>query len=347
MFNNFYKDRVRTKFTNYRQGYNFLLSSLFIVFYVIRDGMISTLMWVANKFISSHQNVKKEVIFLESRQQGYGDLLFQTPIFEALSNAGYKVDVIILKKHLPIIEGNPHIEKVYFWDDWLNTTILPLRKGGYVIFLGRNTIIETIFGLMFYKSEKIILDKNLEIWKDLFSQNHTLAWQKLIKNYLDKNIQFNKPKIYAIPKNQKNKSSHKKKVAVIVGVNKKYKRYEKIILLINLLRRRHNLEIYLIGVCDEATEHTFKNYHDGPYKNLLNKQGYLETIQLISSVNVVIGTEGSLIHVSTTLGVPTLVIEGKNKFWRYSNLKKTDNIIVISKNKNPEQILQALQPLLN
>lgn len=348
MFSNSYKGRVRTKYSKYRQENTFLLSALFVAFYVIRDGAISILMWIAEKFISNHLSMKKEVVFLESRQQGYGDLLFQTPIFEALSNSDYKVDVVISKKHLPIIEGSSHIRKVYFWNDYFDTLTLPFRNNGYVVFLGRNTIIETIFGLMFYKSEKIILDRNLKLWKRLFSQNHTIAWQELIKNYLDKNLKFDKPKIYIdLPESKISKLNDRKKIAVIAGVDKKEKKYAGMFLLINLLGRRHDLDLYLIGACDKEMEGDFLNYYNNPQKNLINKQSYSEVISFLSSVNAVIGTEGSLAHVSTTLGVPTVVIEGRNKFWKYSNLEKTNNIVVVSENESTEQILHALQLLLN
>jgi len=305
-------------------------------------------LWIEDKLIKNYKKTTKEVVFLESRQQGFGDLLFQTPIFEALSNSGYEIDVVILRKHFPILEGNPYIRRIYFWDDYFNILKLPFRNEGYVMFLGRNTIIETIFGLMFYKSKKVILDKNLELWKKLFSKNHTIAWQELTKSYLDRNLKFDKPKIHIDLKELEiNSLGNKKKIAVIAGVDKKEKRYAEMLSLINLIEQNNKFDPYLVGVCDKNEEKKFLNYLNNPKKNLINKQNYSEAISFLSSVNAVIGTEGSLVHVSTTLGVPTIVIEGRNKFWKYSNLEKTSNIIVISEEEGPDQIFRALELLLN
>jgi len=343
-----YKERVRLKFAKYRQNNGLPLSILLIVLFVARDGVNSVLLAITGKLISNSEKEPKEVTFLESRQQGFGDLLFQTPIFEALSNSGYKVDVVILRKHFPILEGNPHIKRIYFWDDYFNILKLPFRNKGHVMFLGRNTLTETVFGLMFYRSKKVILDRNIKLWKKLFSQNHSIAWQELTKSYLDRNLKFDKPKIYLdLRESEINSLDNRKKIAVIAGVDKKEKRYAGTLSLINLIGQNSKFDLYLVGACDKNEEEKFLSYLNDPKKNLINKQNYSEAIRFLSSVNAVIGTEGSLVHVSTTLGVPTIVIEGRNKFWKYSNLEKTSNIVVASNNESPEQIFQKLKLFLS
>jgi ADP-heptose:LPS heptosyltransferase len=280
------------------------------------------------------------VLFFEPRNQGFGDLLFQTPIFKALADKGYEVSVIIRKKHFPIIENNPYLSKIFYWEDWLGLLALALKYSGNVVLLGRNTITETICGFMFYRSRKIILDQNINLWRKFFSNNHTTAWQELFRVYFDQSLQFSKPQIYLA--HTKPTSSGVRKVAVVVGVDKEEKRYEKMNSLVDLLRHEKNTSVYLIGVCDRKTESTYLKYSNDLYTNLINKQNYSEVMRLISSMDVVVGTEGSLVHVSTTLGIPTVVIEGKNQFWNSSNLDKNIDVAIVSSNSAPKEIIKVL-----
>jgi spore coat polysaccharide biosynthesis predicted glycosyltransferase SpsG len=199
---------------------------------------------------------------------------------------------------------------------------------------------ETFFGMSFFGAKKVILDQDIKIWTDLFSINHTLAWQALLKQYLDANLKFLKPKLYLRTLKLKD---NKKRVAIIVGVDKKEKRYPYILdLLENLKKNNQYFYIYLIGVCDRDYKTVFTEYNTKPFVNLINKQSYMEVVNLISSMDVVIGTEGSLIHVSTTIGVPTIIIEFCNQFWKYSNLNRNETIQVLSREISFKKILSTL-----
>ena len=65
----------------------------------------------------------------------------------------------------------------------------------------------------------------------------------------------------------------------------------------------------------------------------------------MSKALIVIGPEGSLIHMSTTIGVPTIVVERGRSFNNYSSILK-ENIIKIDQ-ITPDFIDKSLGKILN
>jgi ADP-heptose:LPS heptosyltransferase len=97
-----------------------------------------------------------------------------------------------------------------------------------------------------------------------------------------------------------------------------------------------------VGICDKKYENTFNYFKNKPFYYYINKLSYGETINLLSNMNLVVGTEGSLTQVSTTLHIPTIIIETGKSFWRYSNLGKTHNIKLFSKRITADHIFQEI-----
>lgn len=344
MFGYQYRKRISLKLKKSVQKYGFIITCVFIVFYITRDFINSVLIYLFNKFKNEHSVEKKEVVFLEPKNQGYGDLLFQTPIFESLANAGYKISIVVQKNHLPIVKNNPNISAISYWVDWIQLVKLSFKSRGYAVFLGRSTLTETLFGLTFFKAQKIILDKDIKLWREFFSGNHTKAWQKLIKTYISSDLKFGKPKLYLFSRRVVDKENIR--IGVIVGVDKKEKRFAGMLSLVVELGRQKNTTSYLIGSCDNEYSRIFRSFISRPYVNFINKQNYTEVVDCISSMDVVIGTEGSLAHVSTTLGIPTIILDKNNSFWNHSDLDKTDYVVILKPETTPSEIIENLKLLI-
>ncbi len=342
-----YRQRIKRKYTKYKENYGVFLSVLRIILYILRDLLNHFLVTLVIKSKSNrNQSNSKRILFLEPRQQGYGDLIFQTPIFEALNRAGYEITIVIQEKHYPILENNPYISDIHYWKNIRGTAAPKFCRFDYVVFLGRNTLKETLLGIKIRRAKKIILDQNLDAWRSAFSDNHTVAWQKLMIKFFNPNLKFGKPKIYT-----RNKFTLQNtkiiNIAVMVGIEKKEKTYPKMQELLNLLLENYpNFQFYLLGQCNKEYSSSFRKFDRGNIVNLVNKQTYSEVIESISKMSAAIGTEGSLIHVSSTLGIPTVVIEIHDYFWKYSNLDKIGPIQVVSGNSPPEEILKTLNKFL-
>lgn len=314
---------------------------------MLRDAMNTLISYLILRFNPTKQSDLKNILFLEPRQQGFGDLLFQTPLFEALFKKGYKVSIIIQKKHLPIMLNNPYISNLYYWENIGRILDLPFKKYLSIIFLGKSTLTETLFSSLFINTNKTVLDQNINLWHKLFSENHTRAWQKLMQIYFDSNLQFNKPKIFFAKRSSiiSNISNHK--MAIIAGVDKTKKHYQDMIQLLELINGLTNTTIYLIGACDKKTETTLSKFRSGSFHNYINKLSYEDTVKLLSGMDTVIGTEGSLVHISTTLHIPTIIIEVSDNFWKYSDLEKNSNIKTLQGKVPPEQIFQEITRIEN
>lgn len=339
------KQRIIRKFSKYKQKHSVFSAVARITFYIFRELATYFLVTIALKIKQDGRLLdNKKILFLEPKNQGYGDLIFQTPIFKALDEAGYEVSLIMKKNHEPILFRNKHISHIFYWENLSYSKILQRDKYGYVIFLGRDTFSETLLGLGIFSAKKIILDQDLILWKSLFSQNHTLAWQELIKKHLDPNLKFSEPEIYPprITNNEKIK-----KVAIVVGIIDPQKSYPQMVKLLEILKSRPNTSFYLLGKGDKKQEEIFDKINQKNFTNLVNQRTYLETMELISTMDAVIGTEGSLVHVSTTVGIPTIIIEIHDQFWKYSNLSKTESIKPVKGNTSPEKIVEILGGLLD
>jgi hypothetical protein len=131
----------------------------------------------SNIELDNHRNI----LFIEPQKQGYGDLLFQTPIFEYLGSR-CDLDIICQVKHKCILENNPFIKNIFSGKDVGN-----FSRYDCVFYLSRSTVGENLIALKCKKASKVPLDKNLTMWSSAFNDHsHTKAWQKIFDNILCK-----------------------------------------------------------------------------------------------------------------------------------------------------------------
>lgn len=251
----------------------------------------------------------KKILFVEPIKQGYGDLFFQTSLFCLLKKSGYKIHILTNKNHSQILENNPDVEKVLFWN--IKTFFKLLKQRFILIGLGRDTLRETFLVLFLYRSNPILLDKDVEKWKLIF-ENHsnTIAWNIIASEYLKIKLEKPKPKIYFSEKESSIINSHKSRnrIGVIYGVQNKDKIFEKIDDVVEMIPE--NKKIILLGKGEnKILLHKNKNIED-----YVNKISYRETLVKIATCETVAGTEGSLIQIASSIVPKTIVLDINNTF---------------------------------
>lgn len=275
-----------------RKGLRF--SVVFIFWFVFLDLIKSILVFFIH---NRKQYTSKNILFIEPFQQGYGDLFFQTALFECLHCNGYVVDVAARENHKVILKNNPYVNRII---DWSFRDIGQFTKRDQIIIgLGRSTIREIVL-LLAGSSEKIILDKDLNLWVQTFDQNsNTIAWQVLIRHFLEIDRVDYRPHLHFVKNNKKHSG-----IAIIAGIKDKTKNFCGLIKLAKIINRR----VVLLGEGD---------FSIGDYSNIenkINKLSYEETVNRMSECEVVIGPEGSLIQIASSIVPKTIAIDPQGKF---------------------------------
>lgn len=288
-----YLTRWKIKFNKNRNAY-------YLVKYIFNDllNIFFTKILINRTGVKFKKNDR--VLFIEPKKQGFGDLLFQTTIFELLGE-NCMLDLLCKEEHLPIVFNNPYLNRV-FVDKNIN-----YKKYNYVIFLSRSTLYENILAQKCILAKKISLDKDLHLWTNTFSKNWwPVAWQILLRSkislpFLKRHL---KPKLYY--ENCKKGNV----ILLVIGVEKEYKglvSQENIIDFIYKTIDHTKWKLKIIGTSRIGVD--LKKYKN--IINLVNKTTYEECIKEIAKSKVLIGPEGSLAHISTVLNNVTLIQNSK------------------------------------
>ena len=89
--------RIRLKFKKYEYSHNYIVSVFYTSVFIIK-AFLNLILFKINILLSSNNQKQKRVLFIEPPRQGYGDLLFQIPLFFILNNNGFTVDVLVQQK---------------------------------------------------------------------------------------------------------------------------------------------------------------------------------------------------------------------------------------------------------
>jgi ADP-heptose:LPS heptosyltransferase len=227
------------------------------------------------------------------------------------------LDIFCQSKHKCILENNPFIKNIFI-DNNIN-----FKKYDYVFYLSRSTVGENLLALKCKEANKIPLDKELTKWNNVFNHcSHTKAWQKIFDNIFDSTNIYHTPKLYL-----KNTPKKKDFIIFVAGTENINKSIQNIDEIIKYLQKTIKNTIYKLKIVGK-TEHNINIPYDEKVINLINRTSYIECLEHISSAKLVIGAEGSLIHMSTTLGVPTIIGQYGRDFNKYSEIKNK-NIFII------------------
>lgn len=250
-----------------------------------------------------------------------------------LKKSGYEVYVLTNKNHAQILENNPDIESIFFWD--FKNLFKLLRQRFIVIGLGRDTLRETFLILFLHRSNPILLDKDIEKWKLIFKNNsNTIAWNILVSEYLGIKSSNPKPKIYFSEKEKLIIGRHKSKnkIGVIYGVQNRDKIFEKIDDVVEIIPK--NKKLILLGKGENKTSvHENKNIED-----YVNKISYRKTLVKIATCETIIGTEGSLTQIASSIVPKTIVLDINKVFIKncHPEFIKNTNIFNRKTRLNPE-----------
>ncbi|MDD5318383.1 MAG: hypothetical protein PHF79_00980 [Candidatus Pacebacteria bacterium] len=331
----FSKERLLKKYRNVKAKNGIVVAIFYVLFFCIRDSLNSLTLG----FINSNNNLAgiKNILFIEPLNQGYGDLFFQTALFKYLSHHGYQVSVLARRGHSQLLINNPYIRGVYFWKPYDLFKIL--RSKFLLVGLGRNTFSETLLMLFSISSKKMILDEDLSLWISTFeTKPNTLAWIILVSTMLkirETSLENFIPEIFfsKIEKDFVDKEQTSLNIGIIYGVTDKQKRLKKMNNLIKYLSK--NYPIILLGAGDHLSAQGIKG------KNYINKLSYRETLLKIAGCSIILGPEGSLVHVASSLVKKTLVIDPLNNFKKNAHPDLFSRVLVFSGDEDIQMILDS------
>lgn len=316
--------KIKQKIFLYHAKHNIIVTlylSIIYIFSYLLNIAISSLVGILSKIFSSNSN-GNTVIFIEPYKQGFGDLFFQTALFELLSKNNKKNIVLCKKQHLPIIQNNPYIERIYTFSF---TAIIKLIIGekGIVLLLGRSTIFENIIALLNIKKNIRYMDNDLRKWVDYLEKyDRPLFWQKIVCNSLclETNTYFS-PKLEI-----STVKDYIYDICIIAGVENCNKTFDLDNIMINLNMAK---KIILIG---KTYNNLLINYKKNGIINMINKTSYMEAVGIINLSNNVVGSEGSLIQISASLGKSTYIVSGWNRYIKNCDRKYINNSVNIETN---------------
>lgn len=297
--------RLLKKYNKIRKNHTLIFSLLYIIWFTIKDFLNDLLIKIV-KIDHNISNNIKNVLFIEPINQGYGDLFFQTSLFKFLHDYGFSINILTSKNHSQILTNNPDIKKIYYWE--INDLSKILNSKLIIIGLGRSTLKETLLIITSFKSTKIILDKDIEYWKTIFKNNsNTLAWNIIVGNYLNIEINNPVPKIFFsnLEKNIIKEEKTNNKIGIIYGIENKEQRLDAINRIINIIPS--DKDILLLGKGNSY-------YGKRKISDFTNKISYRDTLVKIATCNTIIGAEGSLVQIAPSLGIKTIVLDPRNKF---------------------------------
>lgn len=321
--------RLSNKFNKNKLHYGMFFSCFYIIFFVARD-IINHLII---RLISTKNGPEtKKILFIEPVNQGYGDLFFQTSLFRFLNNSKYKVFVLTNKNHYQILYNNPNINGIFFWS--LRDVFKIFKQNFIIIGLGRDTLRETFLMLFSCGSKKIVLDKNIKKWRSTFKNNsNTIAWNILVSKYLKIKLDNPRPKIYfsETEKNYIKKNKSENKIGIICEIENKEKIFNEIKSVIRRIPLNKEVLLFGKGNC---------NYLDGGnIQNHINKISYRDTIIKMAFCKTILGTEGSLTQISSSIVPKTIVLDINNTFIKNSHPDFAEKVYII-KNKNLNILVQ-------
>ncbi|MEK7658041.1 MAG: hypothetical protein AAB366_02565 [Patescibacteria group bacterium] len=177
-------------------------------------------------------------------------------------------------------------------------------------------------------SKKIIPDADIKSWHEAFKKNNpSIAWQTItFKNFLD-NLFIEKPKIYfskeELKEIRQESESSNHSILFIAGVDRKLKRY---LFWGNVIKKLDgDYKIQLLNPDNDLI-----NDVKGFKITIVKTSTYREAILAIAKTKIIIGTEGSLIHIAAALEKKIVVLDADFPFRKQTFINVLKNIIILN-----------------
>lgn len=337
-----YKNYFIKKNKKYRAKNGNVAASILIIAFTINKLVCYLLINFISKKSKTSRLSNKSILFIEPTHQGFGDLLFQSPLFKSWSESEYIVNVLLAKKqHGDILKNNPYVSEIFTWSVEDLSKIL-FRRYGNIFGLCRNSIRENILLAAKISSNKILPDSDLALWEKSFSANpNTIAWQVMVNKINPALYAKGVPQVFFSESEKKYIAANKKgQIEIIAGTEDKSKRVPALTNLLSWIPATLYNRIVLIG------KGTNKKMVHSPIINLISKLTYRETILEIASAKTVIGPEGSLVHIAAAIGAQTVVYDPGGIFIKntHPSLLKKDNLFIARNDQELKDAIGSLCP---
>lgn len=294
------------------------------------------------------------------RLDGIGDVMFSTPLYEALKSRypDAKLTVLVNANAKGIIETNPYVDKVFVlrntWissNNWIKfseilSMLRKIRKGNYDIGIDLRGDVRNIFLMIFGKvSYRVgygitgggfLLNKMLSYEKDMHEVDRNL---KLIKE-LDCSVVNRRLQIYY---SQADKDSvlnllereHVGKDDILLAVHmetgypSKLWKKDRFVQLLQEMNKRDYGKIILVG--ESKNVNGFHNVHGRLGFNYINTIGKLSISKLavlLERCAVLISCDSGPVHVATAVGIPCIVLfSGTNNVKQWGPFGNINRVI--------------------
>ena len=109
------KRRIYSKYSKYKKRHGSLSAYFKILVYIFNDIGNYALRYILKPTKDKIDLIENQkILFIEPYKQGYGDLIFQTPLIEIFSKQ--HLTFLIREKHSCIVENNPKLNCSYHWN---------------------------------------------------------------------------------------------------------------------------------------------------------------------------------------------------------------------------------------
>lgn len=333
----------------------------------LTNGIYSCMFRVSNFFFRlafNEQRTRKEVIgglkqgnkrILVIDTLNIGDLIVTTPIYKTLHSSFPKlsIDLLVKKSTKDIFLGNPHINKIYCYEDGFEGTNLDLRKNKYFIVIDLENYFSTpnrMF-LKFRCRSKYRFGFKNKLYTGLFnhlnaawklnSENEVINYHNILRPLIPELGVPEKLELYFSDKEKKSAQSllskHGLKDGRLVVIHpcfhnpNKWWSVEKFAKLIEKLNKETECRIAITGSKNKTEMDYAKNIEDRTSVKVLNLAGKLamrEWFLVISKADLLIAADTSAIHVAAATNTPTIALFGPSNRIAWRPYNKHNQVIV-------------------
>lgn len=282
------------------------------------------------------------VKFLIIRFSSIGDIVLTTPIIRCLKNQvdGAVVHYVTKKAFLPVLEENPHIDKIHILDTNMNGLLAELKEENfdYIIDLHKNLRSSTIKS----KLRRIAFDFNkinLEKWLIVNLKINKLPDKHIVDRMFETLAVFDvkndgKGLDYVIPEREKinlddlpNKF-HKQYIGWVIGGMHQTKKFpiEKVIRIIKSI----DIPVILLGGPNDKEEAaTIENAVGDKVYNACGRYTVNQSASLVKQSALIITNDTGLMHIAAAFNKPIFSFWGNTipEFGMYPYLPEKNSII--------------------
>ena len=250
-----------------------------------------------------------------------GDIVLTTPVIRMLKNQkSARIHYLLKRQYASILENNPHIEKLIFWED---CELRELRSEHYDLVIDLHKTLRSLWIKINLGSPITTYNKNwFRTWLFLYLKIDRLRRIHIVERYLDclKNIDLvndkNGLELFTGNKYEIRQLAKSRKLVVVnLGGTYLTKRIPSHIIA-PLVSGSSDFHVLLGGDDVQVDLEEYDNC-----LNLIGKTTLAETMSIIEQCDLVVTGDSGLMHIAASFQKPIIVIWGSTGiefgFWPY------------------------------